>query len=245
MPFAPPPRKLSLAPGEVHVFRLRLDLPPERRARLAATLSPDEEERARRLVRPELGQRFVAGRGQMREILGWLTGQPPQKVQFFYGPRGKPYLAGGQLQFNLSHSHDRSLLAACLRAEVGVDLERLRPEASLRLARRYFSPAEVAALEALETAEQPAAFFRLWTRKEAFIKARGQGLFLSLQRFAVSLEPGHAELLSAEDEPEAPRRWQLFDLDPGPGFAAALALPRGEWRLSFWDWPSEPEGTGL
>jgi 4'-phosphopantetheinyl transferase len=155
---------------------------------------------------------------------------------------GKPALDSGgrpaNLRFNLSHSHGLALFAFTLGGEVGVDVEYIRP--SLRemdLAQRFFSPQEVDALRTLLKASQREMFFHCWTRKEAYIKAQGEGLSIDLASFAVSLAPDHFAHLPiiGNDGPEA-GRWWLRALVPGDGYVGAVAAEGADWSLTLWQW---------
>lgn len=219
---------MSPEPGDVHVRWLELDLPAERVAALRATLSDDERRRADRFLIPGVGARFTAGRGQLRAVLARYLGARPEELRFAYGPQGKPSLGGTELRFNLSHSAARGVLAVTRGAELGIDVERVRPEVEYEgLARRFFSPGEAEALRTVAPELRAAAFFAAWTRKEAFIKAKGGGLSIPLDRFQVTLRPGeNAALLCTEWDPAEAGRYCLEALSDaaGPGWAAALAL---------------------
>ena len=226
----PPP----LAPNDVHVWSLALDAAPPRLDALRRALSPDEVERAERFRFARDRDRFVAARGQLREVLALYLAVAPPAVSFAYGPQGKPMLQQrGGLRFNLSHAEDEAILAVAKGREVGIDIERIRPEVECEdIAQRFFSPAEVAALLALPATARPPVFFTCWTRKEAFIKALGGGLGIPLTDFEVSLEPaGPARLLRTAWDPAVAGRWRLHTLAAPPGFAAALAVEGGEPRI--------------
>ncbi|TWA63371.1 4'-phosphopantetheinyl transferase [Azospirillum brasilense] len=203
-----------------------------------ALLSPDEAARAARFATEELRARCVLRRGLLRHRLGRVTGRDPAALVFSYGPMGKPSLPGGPA-FNLADCKDHVLIAIAPgdAVELGVDVERLRsvPDAA-GIAERFFAPEERAAFAALPEALRDEAFLNGWTRKEAFIKATGQGLSTPLDRFAVELTPGRpARLLGLDGALEAGRAgdWSLFDLRPAPGLVGALAV-RGEgWRPVF------------
>jgi 4'-phosphopantetheinyl transferase len=233
---------LTLRGDEVHVWRARLDGPSARTRELLSALSPDERERAWRFHFTKDRDHFVVARGLLRSILGLYLGREPGQLRFGYGPHGKPYLIGENdqdgLRFNLSHSHGLALLVVARARQVGVDVERVRPDiAGDGIAERFFSPQEVARLRALPAALQAEAFFNCWTRKEAYIKARGEGLSLPLDQFDVSLAPGEpAALLATRIDAEEASRWSLMALAPGPGFAAALAAEGSGWRLKCWQW---------
>jgi 4'-phosphopantetheinyl transferase len=147
--------------------------------------------------------------------------------------------AARTLRFNLAHCQGLALYAIAWGREVGVDLEYIRENlADQRIAERFFSPAEVETLRSLPEGVQREAFFHCWTRKEAFVKARGEGLSFPLDQFDVSLAPGEpAALLRTLGDPEEAARWSLRELFPGPGFVAAVAAAGHSWRLSAWQWP--------
>ncbi len=231
-----PPESLALNDNEVHVWRVGLDVPTAEMERLRALLAPDEQARANRLVFEGHRRRTITARGALRVILGRYLGVPPASLRFCYNAYGKPALAGepGGLRFNVSHSGDLALIAVVWRRAVGVDIECLRADvADEQLARRFFSPLEVASLLSLPERDRQRGFFTCWTRKEAYIKARGKGLSIPLDRFQVSLAPGEpAALLSVQGDD--PARWGLHELRPGPGYIAALAVEGRHLRVKGW-----------
>ncbi|NUB14732.1 4'-phosphopantetheinyl transferase superfamily protein [Azospirillum brasilense] len=207
-----------------------------------ARLSPDEAARAARFATEELRTRCALRRGLLRHLLGRAMGRDPASLVFAYGPMGKPFLPGGPA-FNLADCKDHVLIAIAPGAapgatvELGVDIERLRrlPDAA-GIAERFFAPEERDAFAALPDALRDEAFLNGWTRKEAFIKATGQGLSTPLDRFAVELVPGRpARLLSLDGALEAGNAtdWSLFDLHPAPGLIGALAVRGDGWRPVF------------
>lgn len=236
----PPP----LGDQEVHVWRWSLGLAPATRQGLWPLLHADEQQRAQRFLLPRHGELFVAGRGLLRTILGRYLGQPPQDLQFGYGPHGKPYLEiNGQpaaLQFNLAHSHELALLAVTRGRLVGIDVERLRLDCKGDLiAEHFFTPGEVTALRQTAEEQRHQAFFTLWTRKEAFIKATGKGLAIPLAAFEVlPLAASNDVPLTLFSTPEETSRWSLRDLDPGDGYRGALAVEGPGWHL----WCGEYQG---
>ena len=230
--------------SDVSVWIARLDVPPRDVEEFSRTLSDDERARARRFAFEHLRRRFVVGRGLLRRLLGRCAGVAPERLDFSYGQYGKPALAGPSsalpLRFNLSHCEDLTLYAVTVGREVGIDVERIRPDfATLDIAARFFSSGEVAVLRAIsDPIARVRAFFACWTRKEAYIKARGEGLSFPLHRFRVSLEGGApAALLDVSDDPGEASRWRLEALDPGSAFAGALAVEGQGWRLSCRQWP--------
>jgi 4'-phosphopantetheinyl transferase len=230
-----------LAEGELRCVRASLDAPSERVEQLRASLSEDELKRADRFRMEVHRRRFAVGRGFLRALLASHLGAAPDELRFAYGPQGKPRLEGPgrYLRFNLSHSRDLALAAISRGIEVGVDLEKIRSQVDLEgIARRFFSPAEAADLLARPEAERPLAFFRCWTRKEAFIKAKGGGLSIPLSDFRVTLGSDEgAALVEVDWDPGEMRRWRLLAFSPAPEFAAAIvAANRPGLRLSTFDW---------
>ena len=240
-PWRSAPETLSLRSNAVHVWRAALDVPESDVRRLGDTLADDERRRAERFIFQHDRAHFVVARGLLRVLLGRYLQHDPQHLRFVYGPHGKPELAsdvgGTGLRFNVSHSHGLALYAITRHREIGVDVERIRPEvASETIAEHFFSPREVAVLRALPAALQATAFFACWTRKEAYIKARGDGLSLPLDQFAVSLAPGEpAALLYTAWDPQEAARWALHDLAPGPGYRAAVAVTGHDSQLTCWE----------
>lgn len=235
-----PPSDLTLAPDEVHAWRTSLDLPEAAIAELREVLSPDEQRRAAAFRQPKDRRASIVGRALLRTLLGTYLNVPPQAVQFIYNPQGRPELppelAGGRLKFNLSHSGDLVLHAFAWDRQVGIDVERPGRQLEFEsIAHRFFSRAENEAFAALPESERRDAFFRCWTRKEAFIKGTGRGLSYGLGRFDVTLAPAEAaRLLRAEDDD--PSRWSLCDLPAGSDYAAALAVEGVDWSLRAWEW---------
>src|SRR5262249_15930829 len=190
------------------------------------TLKKEELDRADRFHFEKDRRAFVAARGSLREVIDRYTETKPELLEFSYGPYGKPALAGeykdSPLRFNLSHSYRLGLIAVTENNELGVDVEYMRAYfASEHIARRFFSPREVEAFNAVAPEDRVTAFFRCWTRKEAFIKAIGKGLSQPLEGFDVTLGPT-AELLRVDDADAT--RWSLMELAVGEGYAAALAM---------------------
>src|SRR5450432_3775189 len=196
------PQTMELQDGEVHVWKAHLDCEEASLRRLEATLSTEETARADRFFAERDRNSFVTTRGILRELLGRYLKCTPAQIEFCYGPKGKPFLPPDPcrltVQFNVSHCHGLALLAFTPRRNLGVDVERVRAEiAAEEIAERYFLPKEVAELRALHPSLHAEAFFLCWTRKEAYIKARGEGLHIPLESFRVSLTPGKAEKLES------------------------------------------------
>ena len=227
----------------MHVWRAALDYNPSQIDSLLYTLAEDEQARAGQFYFPIDRERFIVAHGVLREILGFYLKRAARCVSFRYGPHAKPALAcesgGNVIHFNMSHSHGVALYAVTRGREVGIDLEFIREGLEVeQLAERFFSQYEIATLRALPVNLRKYAFFVCWTRKEAYIKARGQGLSLPLDQFDVSLIPGEpAALLRTQADPDEALRWSLRELSIGPGYVSALAAGGHGWSLSCWQWP--------
>jgi 4'-phosphopantetheinyl transferase len=238
----PPPAELTLSSAEVHVWQASLDPAASCVEHLQRTLSADELHRAARFHFPRDRRRFIVARGILRDILSRYLGVPPSELGFRYSAYGKPALADmadeERLRFNLSHSHEMALFAVTCGRDIGVDIEYLhRAIACEEIAERFFSAHERASLRAVSVEGKHQAFFNCWTRKEAYIKAHGEGLSLPLDQFDVSLAPGEpAALLATHSDPREVLRWSLQALTPGPGYVAALAVEGQGWHLTCWQW---------
>lgn len=232
----PGPPNPRLDDSSVHVWMADLHAPGEHLDHYASLLAHDERERAARFHFERHRDHFVAGRGILRTLLALYLDQAPEAVQFSYTDFGKPFLAKSNLQFNLAHCGNVALFAFCLQDAVGIDVERQRelPDA-LAIAGRFFSPRESETLRALPPAEQTAAFFRCWTRKEAFIKAVGEGLSYPLAAFDVTLAPREeARLLAVRGSASEAAQWTLLDLRPAMGYEGALVVKGKPARLRRW-----------
>lgn len=209
----------SLRDGQVDVWCLNADPAEPLPVDLQDMLDADERARAGRFVVPDHRPRFVLAHGMVRVVLAAYLDRAPESLVFETGPRGKPHLRGVGLSFNLSHSHDAIVLAVAQGLVLGVDVERLRRlEDRDGLVGRFFSAREQAAFAALPVGDRDEAFFRLWTRKEAYIKALGDGLSCPLDSFSVSCDT-QARIL----EPALPR-WSLHHLEPWTCYVGALAV---------------------
>jgi 4'-phosphopantetheinyl transferase len=238
----------AISAGEVQIWTIPLDPPAEIVDRLARLVSGEERERADRFRAGPLRDRFLVGRGAMRTILGRCLSEAPERLIFRAGPFGKPGLAGAHgssgVEFNLSHVKDLAVLAVTLGRRVGVDIEAIRPLPDRDgIVSRFFSDRERSAFATLSEEEKSAAFFRVWTRKEAYIKALGTGLSTPLDRFHVSLErAGRGEVLPFSGLPDDPTLWTMTDLPADPEYVGALVLEGPGWPLrSFrFDPPRDP-----
>jgi len=232
------PANPRLAADELHIWMLPLGLDSGLVERFRATLGRDELARAGRFHFERHRNHFIAAHGQVRATLGQYLGRPASALRFRLGAKGKPYLAAEppELQFNLAHSGELALLAVHPSADAGVDIEFHRDGvAGERIAERFFSAAEVKALRSLPKPDREAAFFRCWTRKEAFLKANGKGLSFGLNQFSVSFLPGEpAALLETPFDPAEAKRWSLFHLDVRPGYTAAAVVRGGGATPRCW-----------
>lgn len=221
----------------VHVWRASLAVDPSALRRLKSTLEQNELERADRFIFDPDRNHFIAARGILRDVLGRYLQCAPQTIDFVYGARGKPAISSAGLRhplcFNLSHSHGLAVIGIARERELGIDVEMIRPDfASEEIAKRYFSAKEIHELSGLPAELRAEGFFLCWTRKEAYIKARGAGLSLPLSEFDVSLKP-HDEnaLLATRPDGAEGTQWSLRDVPAVEGYVAALCVRGHGWRL--------------
>jgi 4'-phosphopantetheinyl transferase len=226
-----------LEANTVHVWHASLGDAPD-----SATLSEDERERAARLLLPEDAAQFVAARAGLRNVLAGYCGVCASALQFEYGERGKPRLLwpSVDIEFNISHTGDRAIIAVTRAGPVGIDIERRdRPVDVDAIAQRFFAPEEVRALFSLPVAVQHDAFLRCWTRKEAYLKASADGMWEPLHSFVVSVLPEESpRLVSIGQHGAGVARWVMRDLDAGPGHVAALVVHAAEATVVDRGWVS-------
>jgi 4'-phosphopantetheinyl transferase len=224
------PASLSCPSGELHVWQISLAGDDASVHVGFETLSNAERERAMRFAFPHLRRRWVIAHVALRQILASYLACPPWRVQFRSQKHGKPYLhlaRGSQpLHFNLTHSEDLALVGVTRIAPLGIDVEHIRPVPdALELAAQFFCREELRDLQACAPRELPVAFFRCWTRKEAFLKAQGKGLSIPLNHVCVSFMTGApARFLWIQGEPSAVSNWQLHNLSLQEGYVGALAM---------------------
>lgn len=229
----------ALSDNEVQVWSVTLEQDATTLAHLHDLLNADEKQRAARFYFPADQRRYTVGRGVLRLLLGNYLQVAPPEVTFVYNPYGKPELAlvngAPPLHFNLSHSGEMALYAFARQRPLGIDIERMKPDLAWRdLARHVFSPYEQQVLETIPATEQLSAFYRGWTRKEAYIKARGMGLSLALDQFDVTMQANvPAQLLATRDHPQEAARWTLCDLPCPADYAAALAVAGHGWHTTI------------
>jgi 4'-phosphopantetheinyl transferase len=235
-------RALAITEDEVHVWVASLDLPETRADTYEWLLSEDEQKRVERFRFRRDRQQYVVTRGILRSILGRYLMKDPASLKFNYTLYGKPLLTrdsgGGRVMFNLSHSKDLALFAVACGRDVGVDVEHLRTDLPIGdLSGRFFSPREFAMLETLPVELRFEAFYTCWTRKESYLKARGEGLMIPSKDFDVSLSPKEsARLQRTQWDPEEAKRWTLYNLDPHPDYVATLTVRGHGVRVKCRHW---------
>ena len=243
------PPELVLSQNTIQIWLASLDWSLPGTRNLQAILSEEERDRSQAFYFEKDRRHFIVARGLLRLILGQCLGIRPGTLEFDYGEYGKPVLKQGRgedtLQFNISHSNGRALIAVAQNRLVGVDIEYMRPDPKrLEIADRFFSPREVAALRSLPNHLQEAAFYTCWTRKEAYIKATGKGLALGLEQFDVSLLPTEKPALLRNDhDPGEVSRWVFYTLPSLPGYAAVLIAEGPPVEVKCWQWFEELQET--
>ena len=240
----------ELARDEIHAWCAVLDELASDLPAFAETLSAGERQRAERFQFDRDRKRFIVRHGLLRMILGRYLNLEPARLSFTCESRGKPALAGTldgrTLHFNLSHSDGLALFAVARRFALGVDVERIRPIPEIdQIAGKFFSARESAMLNALPAEQKLEAFFNCWTRKEAYLKATGEGIADALAQIEVSLVPGPtAQLLNIAGEAREASSWSLHPLAPAPGFTGAVAVKARDSKLACWRWPEKFPAAG-
>jgi 4'-phosphopantetheinyl transferase len=234
------PATLRLVADEIHVWATWLNCAPERLAELSRTLSQSEQARAAKFKFEVHRNRYIVGRGFLRATLGRYLQKDPAMLDFVYSAHDKPELAPGSardpIHFNLAHSGDLALLAVTRVGAIGVDVECIRPVKDVEdLVTRFFSPRENELFQKLATEEKPGAFFNLWTRKEALLKATGLGIAGGLNRVEVSfLDEEPSRLLFIDGDAAKASQWTLQALAPVRDFVGAVAIQAGNLHLRTW-----------
>jgi 4'-phosphopantetheinyl transferase len=231
-------------PRASEVFALLVDLRVEaaRLRKLTAAFNDRERQRAGSFAMDEWRERWSAARGTLREVLGRALEIAPGEVRFRYAAHGKPELdpdcapLARELRFNISHSGDRALIALA-RVEVGADIERVKTRRTDDIARRFFAAGEQQRLFQFAAPQREAAFFRLWTCKEAFLKVTGEGLSRSTRSYEIELDESEARLLWATGLDDAASRFSVFPLRPGSGYAGAVVAEGERLTLRQFRWP--------
>ncbi len=238
-------RRPVIEPNEVHVWLVDLDVPAETIKRYWQIISSEEQDRANRFHFPKDREHFIVAHGVLRKILGYYLNSSPKDLCFMQNSCGKPFLTedkgASHIMFNLSHSHGLALIAAAYKRKIGVDIEWKRDDlASQQIAERFFSPKEVEELLSLEKRLQKTAFFNCWTRKEAYIKARGEGLSIPLHEFDVTLAPDKpAKLLASRVTPDEASSWSMHAVEIDNDHAAAVVVEGNGYQIKCWKWAEE------
>jgi 4'-phosphopantetheinyl transferase len=229
----------DLPEGGVHVWRIPLMAPAATLAGYQTLLAPDERARAARFHFDIHRHRFAIARARMRMLLSSYSGCTPAQLVFSYTSHGKPYISHPSLRFNLSHADDIAILGVTRNRAIGVDIEHIRADfATDEIANRHFSKTEVRTLRALAAEERCSAFFRCWTRKEAYIKALGEGLSMPLGSFDVCLDDDQKDQLwlSHHEDPNEQARWQLRNVPAPQGYFAAAVVEGHDLSFQYFDW---------
>lgn len=238
-----PPAKWKLNAADIHVWASSLNEAIEHLSAFERHLSPEELDRASQFYFERDRSRFITGRGILREILSSYLEMSPSQLHFRYGASGKPYLdeveGSAPLQFNVTHSEDLILVAVTNACCLGIDVERVRPIPEIEnIVVNYFSAREASELAALPKEQQQCAFYQIWTRKEACLKATGRGLSdFTLQMEAPFQADEPAKTRAIPGTQNIVATWTLVELMPAPEYVAALAAPATGLILSRWQWP--------
>lgn len=238
-----PPQKWPLAGSSVHVWAANLNRSAEQISSLEQVISADERERSSRFKTETDRNQFIAGRGLLRTILSSYEQADPARLCFQYNSQGKPTLKSppgdGPLHFNVAHSKALILIAVTRACPVGVDVEWIHPINDVTdISPAFCSRNEIAKLLATPVSQRMNAFFNLWTRKEAYLKATGDGLSGAPGEVELSFLPEETpRVLAISNDTEVAQRWTVSPLNPAPGFAAAIAVGAKGLQLSCWQWP--------
>jgi len=232
----------SLTPGALHVWRILLSQSKEVIRALEEHLSIDEIRRADRYRQERDRSRYVVAHGALRELLADYMAQTPRDISFGHTATGKPFLidkgGGAPIRFNLSHSGEWALVGLALSTEVGIDIEQIDPDVSVEaIAERFFSRSEFEAIQGIPLEQRRTAFFSAWTRKEAYVKARGEGIADRLRNFSVSIDPEQSAMLLTDSiDASATLHWRIYDLHIIPNYAAAIAAEGTTHQIHMMRW---------
>jgi 4'-phosphopantetheinyl transferase len=235
-----PPPRLALAPGVVHVWRAPLSPETARAADLWGHLSEKERQRAAQFHFPDDSDAYVVSHGMLRDILRHYRSEIQGPLHFEQGAKGKPFLAqdchAPRIQFSLAHTRSMACVAVCFDRELGVDLEQFPAPANWpSLAKQYFAGSEQESLFAHPRPQQERAFLELWTQKEAYLKARGDGLSVPLSSFRMA-ESANETIVITDPSNFAAPRWLLLKFAAGDAYVGALAVAGEVREVQFWNW---------
>lgn len=220
-----PPLSLKLLDNEVHLWRANLQISSQQIKELTNSLSADEKTRAERFRFAQHRNRFIAARGFLRQILSSYLEIASQEIIFNYSDRGKPNLFNNQLQFNISHSQDLALYGLINNYLIGIDVEYLRNDLKCdQIATRFFSDRESQLIKSFNKEQQTQSFFHLWTAKEAYLKATGEGLIGGLDTVEIEIKSTSEVKLLASGDGKTLDDWFLYSFIPHQNFIANLAI---------------------
>lgn len=236
------PAELELSEKYIDIWRTALNLPRQQVDDYRALLSAEEVARANRFKVERKYREYIISRGLLRRVLGHTLKRDPAALVFDYTKHDKPVLAmnrgGAPVCFNVSHSHELTLIAVTLKNLIGIDVEHVRRNVEFKkLAKRYFSPHEAGELDTHTDIDMPRAFFSCWTRKEAYVKALGDGIAFGLNEFSVSVNPSDTEVsLSTHRDRGEAEKWSILNLQAGPEYTAALAVAGRDYKIRCWEY---------
>jgi 4'-phosphopantetheinyl transferase len=226
---------MVISENEIHIYRSSLESTSEQFKKYVSLLSPDELQKAYRYKFEKDRANYISGRALLRNLLGKYLDQSPGKITFSYSDKGKPYIKDSAVKFNLAHSGGKAVFAIANNIEVGIDIEFMRelPDA-LQIAKRFFSDGEVKEFSETREGDIRTAFFNCWTRKEAFIKAVGEGLSYPLKDFAVTFKPGDKpEVKWIKCKDDEVKEWSLFNIDTEENYISSLAVKADDLKVVY------------
>jgi 4'-phosphopantetheinyl transferase len=232
------PKNISLNSTDIHIWKAKLNISLSTQNDFWQILSADEKTRANRFRFPHLRMHYIAARGVLRNLIAQYLSISPADIQFNYGKQGKPFLVNfPNFKFNVSHSEDLAVFAFAKEMEIGIDVEYINPKIDIEvIAPNFFSQNEVTTLFKLAPKERITGFFNCWTRKEAFIKAKGGGLSIPLDQFEVTLlAKDTPKILAINWAPEDVKNWSLFSFNPRKEFVGALTTNGNIEKVSFFE----------
>lgn len=231
-----PPKQIQLSENELQIWYTDLDSHIEQIDLLECFLSGSEKQRAGKYVFARDKNRFIISRAILRLLLGRYLNADPKAMEFIYSSYGKPGIEGSQVRFNLSHSGGKAVYAFALNSDIGIDIEKMRSDFDeMDLAGKYFSSDEIESLKLLPANLRKKGFFHCWTRKEAFIKAKGEGLSMKLDSFTVPVLPFYSEeYLPVRSDSLKEESWKIKILKVTEDFSAAAAIMKDYSEVRYW-----------
>lgn len=239
MKWKPPPNNLTLKSIETHIWRANLDKNNSNFAFLKTHLTKDEVEYAKRFKFKKHSNRFIIARGILRSLLGRYLEVTPRKIKIEYSDYGKPHFQNEKaINFNISHSKQMAVFAFSKYCNIGIDIEFINKKIEFdEIAKRFFSKNEVKTLNSLSDKDKVIGFYNCWTRKEAFIKAVGEGLSFPLDKFEVSLEPEKpAKIIKINCPQQDVSKWSIYAIKPEHNFVGSCVLEGSIERIKYWNW---------